>query len=64
MNNIENIGLKYTVDVNNQITNNITQKLKNAKAENVFANPLLKSLHALLIGVVLAINIVLLRAKF
>ena len=64
MNNIENIGLKYTVDVNNQITNNITQKLKNAKAENVFANPLLKSLNALLIGVVLAINIVLLRAKF
>ena len=31
MNNIENIGLKYTVDVNNQIPNNITQKLKNAK---------------------------------
>ena len=33
-------------------------------AENVFANPLLKSLNALLMGVVLAINIVLLRAKF
>ena len=36
MNNIENIGLKYRLDVNNQIPNNITQKEEFEKHENEY----------------------------
>ena len=66
MNNIENIGLKYRLDVNNQIPNNVTRKEEFEKHENEYFGCYFVEafLYAFQIVVLLATNIVLLRAKF